>query len=306
MSLHVIAGAGSTGSRTALLLAQAGEQVRLISRRGLGPEHPLIERVVGDTSDADGLTELTTGAQTLINTTWPAYHRWPTDFPPIAAGVLIAAERTGADYVSLSNTYGYGLVCGPMTEDLPMAPIAVKGAVRARMWLDALAAHEAGRVRVTEVRAAGYLGRDAGSVFNFLVTPKVLASQPASYPGDPDVLKSWSYVDDVALTLATVARDDRSWGRAWHVPSTVMSARDLVDRLAKVTDSPEPQLVPMSRQDLAWAGATDPISAEMIEMLYALEHPDVLDSALTQHTFGLSPTPIDAVLEDTARFGVAA
>src|SRR4051812_47385246 len=44
MSLHVITGAGGTGSPTALLLADAGENVRLISRRGGGPQHPLIER----------------------------------------------------------------------------------------------------------------------------------------------------------------------------------------------------------------------------------------------------------------------
>ncbi|WP_327109692.1 NAD-dependent epimerase/dehydratase family protein [Nocardia sp. NBC_01730] len=306
MSLHVVAGAGSTGSRTALLLAEAGDRVRLVSRRGLGPEHPSIERVVGDTTDADGLAALTEGARTLINTTWPAYDRWPTDFPPIATSLLAAAELADANYVSLSNSYGYGLVDGPMTEGLPMSPIAAKGAVRARMWLDALAAHDAGRVRVTEVRAASYLGRDAGSVFNFLVTLKVIAGQPASYPGDPDALKSWSYVDDVARTLATVARDDRAWGRAWHVPSTVMSLRDLVARLAKVAGAPEPQLVPMSRVDLAWAGATDPISAELIEMLYQFEHPDVLDSSLTQRTFGLSPTLIDEVLADTALFGTSA
>lgn len=51
-SLHVAAGAGSTGSRTALLLGEAGEQVRLVSRRGLGPERPSIEMVIGDTADA--------------------------------------------------------------------------------------------------------------------------------------------------------------------------------------------------------------------------------------------------------------
>lgn len=306
MSLHVIAGAGSAGSRTALLLAEAGERVRLVSRRGLGPEHPLIERVVGDTTDADGLTALTEGARTLINTTWPPYDRWPTDFPAIAAGVLTAAERTGANYVSLSNTYGYGLVDGPMTEDLPMAPVAVKGAVRARIWLDALAAHEAGRVRVTEVRAAGFLGRDAGSLFNLLATPKVLVGDPIAYPGDPDVLKSWSYLDDVAQAVVTIALDDRSWGRAWHVPSTVLSLRDLVGRLAEVTGSPDPRVVPLSRTDMAWVGASDPISAEMIEMWYSLDHPDVLDSTLTQRTFALAPTPIDIVLADTALSGETA
>lgn len=304
MSVHVVAGAGSTGSRIAVLLAEAGEQVRLVSRRGLGPDHPLIENLVGDTADADGLTTLTRGAETLINTTWPPYDRWPAEFPPIAAGLLTAAERTGANYVSLSNTYGYGRVDRPMTEDLPMAPVAVKGAVRARIWLDALAAHRAGRVRVTEVRAAAYLGRDAGSLFNFLVTPKVRAGEPAGYPGDLDVAKSWSYIDDVARTVATIARDERSWGRAWHVPSVQASTRELATRLAQVTNAPAPQLQSMTLEDLSWAGATDPVLAEVIEMFYAMEHPDVLDATLTETTFALAASPIDDVLADTARFGV--
>ncbi|WP_067531522.1 NAD-dependent epimerase/dehydratase family protein [Nocardia crassostreae] len=302
MSLHVITGAGSTGGRTALLLAAAGDRVRLISRRGLGPRHPRIERVAAADADPDRLTELTAGAQTLINCGAPPYDRWRTEFLPLAASLLAAAERTGANYVSLSNVYGYGLVDGPMTEDLPMTPRAMKGAVRARMWLDALAAHEAGRARVTEVRAADFLGRDAFSLYNLLVTPKIVAGEPAAYPGDPEVIKSWSFLDDVALTLATVARDDRSRGRAWHVPSTHMSLRDLTDRLAKVADAPAPRLAAMSPVELAWAGAGDSIAAEVIEMYYSLEHPAVLDSTLTASTFGLSATPIDTVLADTARF----
>ncbi|MFC9993127.1 NAD-dependent epimerase/dehydratase family protein [Nocardia sp. NPDC127526] len=306
MSLHVITGAGSTGGRTALLLAAAGERVRLISRRGLGPEHPLIERVAGDTADADRLTELTAGARTLINCSAPPYDRWRTEFPPMATSLLTTAERTGANYVSLSNVYGYGSVGGPLTEDLPMTPRAVKGAVRARMWLDALAAHEAGRARVTEVRAADFLGRDAVSLYNLLVTPKVVAGAPAAYPGDPEVLKSWSYLDDVALTLATVARDDRSWGRAWHVPSTHMSLRELTIRLAKVANVPEPRLSAMTPVELAWAGAEDAIAAEVVEMYYSLEHPAILDSTRTESTFGLSATPIDTVLADTARFSAPA
>lgn len=173
------------------------------------------------------------------------------------------------------------------------------------MWLDALAAHEAARVRVAEVRASDYLGRDAGSPFNFLVTQNVTTGAPATYPGDLDAPKSWSYVDDVALTLAAVARGDQSWGRAWHVPSTIMSVREIVERLAKVTNSTAPQLVPMSLTELAWAGATDPIMAELIEPFYKFEDPDVLDATVTQRTFGLSPTPIDIVLTDTALFGNA-
>ncbi|MFF2553824.1 NAD-dependent epimerase/dehydratase family protein [Nocardia sp. NPDC058058] len=307
MSLHVVAGAGGTGGRTALELAAAGERVRLVSRRGLGPAHPRIELAVGDTTDADRMTELATGAVSLINTTWPAYDRWPAEFPPIGAALLTAAERTGAGYVALSNTYGYGRVDGPFTEDLPMAPIAVKGAVRARMWLDALDAHAAGRARVTEVRAAAFLGREAAtSVYNMFVVPKLLAGEPVSYPGDLDVAKSWSYVGDVARTLAAAARSEIAWGRAWHVPSNRISVRELTTRIAAAAGTGIPEFVPMTRHELAWAGLENPIVAEMIEMYYALEHPDVLDATVTERALGLTVTPIEAVIAETITLPIAA
>ncbi|WP_067574742.1 NAD-dependent epimerase/dehydratase family protein [Nocardia acidivorans] len=307
MSLHVVAGAGGTGSRTALELAEAGERVRLVSRRGLGPEHPRIELAVGDTTDADRMSELATGAVSLINTTWPAYDRWPAEFPPIGAALLTAAERTGAGYVSLSNTYGYGRVDGAFTEDLPMAPIAVKGAVRAKMWLDALTAHQAGRARVAEVRAAAFLGRDAAtSVYNMFVVPKLLAGEPVSYPGDLDVAKSWSYVGDVARTLAAVARSEVGWGRAWHVPSHRISVRELTVELAAAAAMPAPEFVPMTRTELAWAGSENSVIAEMIEMYYAFEHPDVLDATATERAFGLAATPLDAIIAETVTLVAAA
>ncbi|UFS95372.1 NAD-dependent epimerase/dehydratase family protein [Nocardia huaxiensis] len=301
MSLHVIAGAGSTGSRAALLLAESGEQVRLLSRRGLGPEHPLVECAAADSTDVNRLTELTTGAATLINTTWPPYNRWPAEFPPIATALLTTAERTGAGYVALSNTYGYGLVDGPMTEATPLHPIAVKGAVRAQMWLDALAAHESGRLRATEVRASAFLGNGAGSLYNMLVTPNLLTGEPAAFPGDLDVAKSWSHIDDVARTLVTVALDNRSWGRPWHVPSNVISVRDLSFRIAAAAGAPTPALTALSRSDMAWMGRTDPIAAEVIEMFYSLDNPDVIDAKLTEQTFGLSATPLDTVIAETIR-----
>ena len=46
--LHVIVGAGATGSATARQLAEAGVSVRIITRSGSGPLHPNIERIAAD------------------------------------------------------------------------------------------------------------------------------------------------------------------------------------------------------------------------------------------------------------------
>src|SRR5580693_6227882 len=103
MSEHVIVGAGAVGTATALLLADRGEHVRVVSRRGSGPEHPAIERVAADATDAARLTELTGGAAALYNCANPQYHQWFTDWPPLATAMLTAAERTGAVFTSMSN-----------------------------------------------------------------------------------------------------------------------------------------------------------------------------------------------------------
>src|SRR2546429_8958489 len=121
MTPHVIVGAGPVGRTTARQLAERGEEVRLITRSGSGPEHPAIERVAADATDADRLTELTTGAAVLYNCANPQYHRWLTDWPPLASALLTAAERTGAVYALVNNLYGHGPVTGPITAATPLA-----------------------------------------------------------------------------------------------------------------------------------------------------------------------------------------
>ncbi|MFI6157024.1 NAD-dependent epimerase/dehydratase family protein [Kitasatospora sp. NPDC051170] len=301
MSTYVVVGAGATGAATARLLAESGERVRLLTRRGSGPDHPGIERMPLDATDTGRLTEALRGADVLLNCAMPAYDRWPADFPPLAAALLTAAERASADYVMLGNTYGYGPVEGPATEGLPMAPSSVKGTVRARMWEDALAAHRAGRVRVTEIRASDYLGAGAYSPFTIMVGAQVLAGGPVAYPGDLDAPHSWSYTVDTARTLIAAARDDRSWGRAWHVPSTSeATVRELAEELARTAGAPAPRLGRMTRAELKEVARTDSVMAEFPEMLYLYDRPNLLDASETAAALGLEPTPLDVVLKEMA------
>src|SRR2546423_4219740 len=146
MALHVIVGAGPVGTATANLLAGNGEQVRIISRSGSGPEHPAVERVAADAGDAEQLSKLTAGAVALYNCANPQYTRWLTDWPPIASALLAAAESSGAVLTTANNLYGYGPVDGPITESTQLAATHPKLRLRADMWREALARHEAGRI----------------------------------------------------------------------------------------------------------------------------------------------------------------
>ncbi|WP_059013068.1 NAD-dependent epimerase/dehydratase family protein [Streptomyces specialis] len=301
MPTHVVLGAGPIGSGVARLLAASGDRVRVVTRSGSGPDHPAVERVAADASDAARLTALTTGAATLFNCAMPPYDRWPEMFPPLSDAAITAAERTGARYVLMGNLYGYGPVDGPLTDDLPAAPTSRKGRVRARMWLDALAAHEAGRLRATEIRGSDYLGRGAGSLYNLMVTDDILAGRPAAYPADLDAPHAWTYTGDAAATMVAAARTDEAFGRAWHVPSTSHApARELTARLAELTGPPAPKLREMTDEEVALAGRADSIIAELPEILYLDRRPLVLNAEAAERVLGVRPTPLDQVLLEMA------
>lgn len=299
MALHVIVGAGPVGTATARLLAERGEQVRVVTRRGTGPEHPAIERVAADAADADRLAVLTDGAAALYNCANPAYHRWPTDWPPLAAALLTAAERSGAVLATVGNLYGYGPVDAPMTEETPLASTGTKGRVRNRMWADALAAHRAGRARVTEVRGSDYLGAGVNSLGS-LVLPRVVAGRRVVVPVDLDAPHTFTYVGDVARTLVATATHERAWGRAWHVPSPpAVSVRALATRAAALAGAPAPKLTRLPYPALWLGGLFDPTVRELRETAYQFDRPFLMDSTLAERTFGISPTPLDEVLAET-------
>jgi nucleoside-diphosphate-sugar epimerase len=301
MSVHVIIGRGATAHATALLLTEAGDEVRMVSRTGGGPDLPRVTRIALDAGDATALTEVAAGATTIINCAMPAYHTWPQTVPPLFGAILSAAERTGATYVMLGNLYGYGPVDGPLTEDHPLAATGPKGLVRARTWLEAKAAHDAGRVRVTEVRAGQFIGPGAFSIFNALVLPKVLSGHLAVVPAALDTPHSYTSIADAARALYTVAHDDRALGQAWHAPVVVASVRAVATRLAELADAPPPQLAEMTDRELTLLGATAPLWDELWETHYMSHRPFVVDASRIEKTFGLTATPLDEVLTATLR-----
>ena len=302
MALHVIVGKGPVGTTTATELIAKGHDVRVLSRSG-GPSTADVEHRQVDATDADGLADAARGAAAIYNAVNPAYHRWATDWPPVAAALLAAAERTGAVLVTMSNLYGYGRPSGPMTPDTPLAATDVKGRVRSRMWADALAAHEAGRVRVTEARAADFVGPQVpadGSHLNRQLT-SLRKGRRAWVIGDPDAPRTWAYLPDVGATLATLGTDERALGRAWHVPSNPpRSQRQALGDLAAAMDLPP---VPVS--GIPWpvvrtVGLAVPMMREIAAMRHQFDQEFVIDASATTATFGLTATPWDEVVAATA------
>jgi len=289
MARHVVIGAGPVGTAVAELLLSRGEQVTVITRSGSGIDG--VEKVAADAADRDRLIELTRGAEVIYNCVNPPYDRWAIDWPPVAAAILAAAEANGAVLATCGNLYVYGEVDAPMTESTPMNATGTKGRVRIGMWTDALAAHDAGRVRAFEVRGGDYLG--GNSLLGLLVTPALRKGRTAFVPADLDAPHTWTNVRDVAELMVTGGADSRAWGKVWHVPSApACSLRELTAIAATQLDAkPKVRALPYAA---VWVGGLfNSLMKELRETQHQFRKPFVLDSTAAEETFGLKATPIE-------------
>jgi nucleoside-diphosphate-sugar epimerase len=297
--IHLVVGAGSVGSALAELLADEGKEVILATRSGSGPNHANIKLVTADASNVSSLLAVAPTAIAICNCVNPPYHQWAKLWPPVAASFLAYAEKTGAVLATRSNLYGYGPVDVPMTENLPLNAPGVNGKVRANMWIEAKAMHDAGIIKATEVRGSDYVSASDQSRVGARVLPKVLAGKPAQVLGDIDVKHTWTYPLDVARLMKIVASDSRAWGKAWHVPSNeAKTQNEVVSELASTAGVSSPKLSSVPTVIWNLIALFNPLMRALKETAYQMQRPYILDDSAARETFGMQPTPWNQILND--------
>lgn len=299
---NVVIGAGPVGATVALQLAEAGRPVRLLTRSGSGPRHPLIERRRADASDAAGLTDAVAGAKAVFDCMHASAYRtdvWRAELPRAEAAVLAAAGRSGAVAVFPESLYSYGHVSGPMSESTPRDADVGKPGVRAEL----LRARERSATPTVSVAASDFYGplvrtAHAGE----RMVPTVLAGRTMRVLGDPDAPHSWTYVPDLAAAMIRAADDSALWDGVLHAPTAApLSQRQLVALYAEVAGVPTPKVAGLPTWLLRSLGAVHRDTRELTEMLYQFDRPFVLDSSASEARLGLAPTP----MTDGARATVA-
>ncbi|SDC34119.1 Nucleoside-diphosphate-sugar epimerase [Sanguibacter gelidistatuariae] len=307
MTVHVIIGKGPIGSTTAELLLARGEEVRMVSRSG-APDATSrrslhdVEHVAADASDAASLTRATVGADVVYNCVNPAYHRWATDWPPISNALLSAAQAHDAVLVTAANLYVYGPTFGPMTEQSPLASKDTKGQVRAQMWLEAKRRHDAGQVRITEVRASDYIGPRAlisSHVGERLLEP-LLAGKTIRPIGSADQPHTWTYLPDLARALLAAGETEAAWGQAWHGPSPqARTFREVACGFAREAGMAEPRISPVPLWAVAALGTVQPMLREVARIGYQFTEPFVMESATAEQVLAVTPSSWDTITTDT-------
>jgi nucleoside-diphosphate-sugar epimerase len=261
---------------------------------------------VADISDPAQAAAAVAGAQVVFQCTSPAYHQWPAKFPALQASVVDAAAAAGALLVVAENLYGYGPGTGLLTEDRPLTATTRKGAVRARLWQDLSAAHQAGRLRVVAGRASDFYGPGvgAGSVVGDRFFGALLRGKPAEVLGDPDRLHTYTYIADFGEALVALSETGATWGRAWHVPSapavtTRSFAAQATDLAGVAVPGTGPRLRRLAPWQLRLVGLGVPAVREMPEMMYQFEQDWVVDYSAYAAAVGGRPTPMRTALAAT-------
>ena len=108
--LYVVTGAGPVGWTVAEQLAERGERVRVLTRSGGGPDHPLIEKLKVDVSDPRGLGGAFDGAASVFHCIHGSSYSaaaWERELPAAEQAVLAAAGEAGAVVVFPESLYSY-------------------------------------------------------------------------------------------------------------------------------------------------------------------------------------------------------
>ena len=158
--LHVVLGTGAIGRATAEELTKRGKTVRMVNRSGMMEEVPVgVELMASNLYDPAIVHEVTQGARVVYQAAQPNYNQWPEKFPPLQQAIIEGLTGNGAKLVIVENLYMYGATNGtPMTEDMPHNAHTRKGKARSGMSIAALAAHQAGKVRVAIARGSDFFG----------------------------------------------------------------------------------------------------------------------------------------------------
>ena len=299
-TVHVVTGAGPVGSTVALQLADAGHQVRLLTRSGSGPVHPLIDRRRVDVSRPEVLAEAFDGAVAVHHCIHgSAYDArvWRAELPQAEAAVLAAAGRVGAVVVFPESLYSYGPVDGPLTEDLPRTATTGKLGVRTEL----LAQREASATPTVSVAASDFYGpvvRNAHA--GERLVPTVLAGRTMRVLGSLDQPHSFTYVPDLAAAMIEAAARPELWNSFLHAPTAApVTQRRLVELVAEAGGVPVPRMSAIPPWVLRASGMVSREMRELAETAYMFTAPFVLDSSASEQRLGLSPTPVEAGLAAT-------
>jgi nucleoside-diphosphate-sugar epimerase len=302
-NVYVVAGAGPVGWTVAEQLADRGRQVRVLTRSGSGPQHPLIERLKGDAKDPAILRTAFAGATAVFHCIHGSAYTaaaWQAELPAAERAVLMAAHEAGAVVVFPESLYSYSEPDSVMTEGSPRQAAGGKRGVRTEL----LRARAASSTPTVSVVAGDFFGPRVRMAHGGerIVAP-ILAGKHVSVVGSARQPHSFTYVPDLAAAMIAAADMPSAWNSVWHAPTgPAVTQRQLVHTFAAAAAQPDPKVRALPGWVLRAAAMFSTDARELAETLYQFERPFIMDSALSVATLGVSPTPLNEAAAATVEW----
>jgi nucleoside-diphosphate-sugar epimerase len=163
-----------------------------------------------------------------------------------------------------------------------------------------VSAHATGKVRATIGRASDFYGQYARqSTAGDGIFARVLAGKGAQVLGDPDILHTYTFIDDFAAGLVALAEHDEALGEVWHVPSAeTVTTRRFIEMVFAKLQRPA-KLQPAPKLAITLLALFVPAMAAVKETTYQREHPWVVDHSKFSRAFGGTPTPHEQAISLT-------
>lgn len=299
----IVFGTGPLGLWVMLTLAEKGEQVTLVNRKGQIKQKlaKQIEIVAGDATNSNAVHQICKEADTVFHCAMPPYTDWPDKFPPLTRGILEGVARTNARLVYGDNLYMYGPTGGePVHESLPYAATGHKGMVRAQMAKMLLDAHKKGDVQVAIGRGSDFFGPlVVNAAFGEMFFKAILSGKPANLLGNMEMPHTYTYIKDFAKALVQISEHDEAFGQAWHVPSAeTVTTRQFVALVEKEIKQPI-KIRAAGGFLVSLLGLFNPMIREVKEMMYEWEAPYVVDHSKFEKTFGAKTTLHTEAIKET-------
>ncbi|UUL77023.1 NAD-dependent epimerase/dehydratase family protein [Pseudarthrobacter sp. Fe7] len=299
-NVYVVTGAGPVGWTVASQLAEQRRRVRVLTRSGSGPQHPLIERITGDAKDPAALRAVFTGAKAVFHCIHGSAYTaaaWRAELPAAEQAVLAAAREVDAVVVFPESLYSYSEPDSVMAENSPRQAVGGKRGVRTEL----LKARSTSATPTVSVAAGDFFGPRVRMAHGGerLVVP-ILAGKNVSVVGSASQPHSFTYVPDLASAMIAAADRPSAWNAVWHAPTgPAITQKKLALAYAAAAGRPAPKVRVLPGWTLRAAGMFSADAREPAETLYQFERPFIMDSAASQAALRVEPTPFETAVAAT-------
>ena len=206
---------------------------------------------------------------------------WQTQWPVIMKNVINACISQKAKLVFFDNTYMYGRVEGPITEDLPFNATGKKGKIRAEIALMLLNEIKNSRLTALISRAPEFYGPgNTHGITNSLIFENIKKSQKLNVLLKDSTLRTLIYAPDAGRATALLGNTPDAYMQTWHLPcdNNRLTTKEFIELISQIYGTRQEYMI-LRKSVIKLLALRNPNMKEIVELLYRYEIDNLFDSS---------------------------